>query len=71
VFITLPLYIKGRVNMKTPEELFEDNQNLVKNTIYKLLKNPVSIAKNKNLDFEDLMQIGTIGLWMAGLSKFR
>lgn len=61
----------------TPNELFNKYYFLVKNTTYKTLKNPISIAKINKIDVDDLYQYGSEGLWQAcvtynpSLSKFR
>ena len=51
----------------TPEELFETGlkEGWAEKTLYKLYKNPKSLAKRKGLDTEDLLQYALTGLWIA------
>lgn len=62
---------KLKLNNNTQQEetskLFEKHQFLVKNTIYKTLKNPIGIAKSNKLELDDLYQYGNEALWKACL----
>lgn len=49
----------------SPEELYAEYEHLVKETLYKSYKIPYAIAKEHNIDFEDLSQYGRTGLWKA------
>ncbi|WP_442636472.1 sigma-70 family RNA polymerase sigma factor [Rossellomorea marisflavi] len=54
----------------TPNELFEKYQYLVKNTAYAMFGDPVKFARKKNMDLDDILQYGKIGLWDS-CNKYR
>jgi len=49
----------------TEEEIFQDTQHLVKSTIYKKFSNYKKFCKQHLLEFDDIVQIGNIGLLYA------
>jgi RNA polymerase sigma factor (sigma-70 family) len=52
----------------TPEEMFEENMHLVKNTLHKTYHDPRGLARSNHIEVEDLMQMGYTGLWKACIS---
>jgi RNA polymerase sigma factor (sigma-70 family) len=69
VFITLPLYLKGRdIMSRTAEDLYHEYEHYATETLYRMYENPNNIAKSHRIEFEDMLQFAKIGLYNACLS---
>lgn len=54
--------------MSSPEEYFNTYQHLAKETLYKMFPNPKGVARQHGIEFEDLLQMSSLGLWKGCLS---
>lgn len=52
----------------TPEELYESHTYLVKQTLYKAYKRPRDLARNNQIEYDDLLQYAHTGLWKAAIT---